>query len=133
MPRCLDLACSTCDFEILDFFVMRVPEHVIHFPCGGEMTEVWRPRNRRAQWSERDGVVVFRDPATGAIRYPGRNDTPTPAGYERVEMRSLREVERFEREHNVRSEVAWFDKGSGRGNDDWTPPRLRDLLQGRER
>ena len=70
-----------------------------------------------AQWSDKDAVVVFRD-ADGKIRYPGRNDTPTPAGCERVVMRSLREVEQFERTHGVRSEMAWFDKGSGRGHDD---------------
>jgi len=38
---------------------------------------------------------------TGKIRYPGRNDVPTPAGYERVVMRSLREVESFEKQAKV--------------------------------
>jgi uncharacterized protein YijF (DUF1287 family) len=69
-----------------------------------------------AQWDDKTAVVVFRD-AQGKIRYPGRNDLPTPAGCERVVMRSLREVEAFEKKEKVHSEMAWFDKGSGRSFD----------------
>jgi hypothetical protein len=39
-------------------------------------------------------------------------------GYARKELTSLREVERFEKSHGVSSEVAWYDRGSGRGFDD---------------
>jgi hypothetical protein len=35
------------------------------------------------------------------------------AGYERVELSSLRDVERLEKEDNVRSDIAWFDSGTG--------------------
>jgi hypothetical protein len=73
-------------------------------------------RRERTQWSDADSVVVFKD-ASGKIRYPARNDAPTPAGYERVQLRSLREVEKFERQHNVRNEAIWYDR-NGRGFDD---------------
>jgi hypothetical protein len=39
-------------------------------------------------------------------------------GFQRKELSSLREIERFEKSHGVGSEVAWFDRGSGRGFDD---------------
>jgi hypothetical protein len=67
--------------------------------------------------------VVWENPNTGEVKYPGRNDIQIPdryskQGFVRRELTSLREVERFEKDHNVRSEIAWFDKGSGRGFDD---------------
>lgn len=72
----------------------------------------------------KERAVVWKHPVTGKVVYPGRNDRPMPVryrerGYERVEVgASLREVEKFEKEHNVRSEAAWFNRGSGRGFDD---------------
>jgi hypothetical protein len=117
MPKFLDLDCPACGEQVRDLFVMQVPERVIHLPCDTEMEHVYLPRQReRTQWSDKDAVVVYRKP-DGSIVYPGRNDSPTPAGMERVVMRDLRSVERFEREHGVRSEMAWFDRGSGRGFD----------------
>ena len=49
-----------------------------------------------------DPVVVFQD-ANGNHRVPGRSDVPTPAGYQRVELKTLAEVRRFEREVGVKS------------------------------
>ncbi len=91
--------------------------------CRRTMQQVWWKRTRaNAQWSDADAVVVFvnpnaSDPQT-RVRYPGQNTAICPPGYERVEMRSLRDVERFERTHSVRNEMVWYDKGSGRGHDD---------------
>jgi hypothetical protein len=73
---------------------------------------------RDAQWDDNTSVMVHVDPATGKVRYPGQHSARLPAGYERVYLRSLREVESFEKQHNVRSEMAWFDKGTARGHDD---------------
>jgi hypothetical protein len=116
MPRFLDLACS-CGAEVTDLFVMTIPPRIVHLECGGEMEQVYRPRPKGAQWGDRDAVVVFKK-ANGSIIYPGRNDKLTPAGCERIVMRSLRAVEQFEREHNVRSHIAHYDSGSGRSADD---------------
>jgi hypothetical protein len=117
MPKFLDLECP-CGAEVTDMFVMKVPEHVIHMECGKEMEPVYRIRKRpNVQWSDRDAVVVYQKP-DGSFSYPGRNDKATPAGCERIVLRSLREVEAHEKKANVRSEMAWFDKGSGRGFDD---------------
>lgn len=70
--------------------------------------------------SEKERTVVWENPKTGQIRYPGRNDAPLPKryaqqGFERKELPTLRSIEHFEKAHRVRSEVAWYDKGSGRG------------------
>lgn len=112
MMRMLDLKCADCGAEVTDFFVRAVPARIIHFECGGEMEQVYRLRPRDAQWSDRDAVVVYRKP-DGEYSYPGRNDRPTPAGYTRVVMRSLREVEAFERRAGVTNEAMHFDRGSG--------------------
>ena len=84
------------------------------------MEQVWwaRPRGP-AQWDDATAPVVFIHEQTGEPRYPGRNDAACPPGYRRQYLRSLREVERFGREHGVMSEMAHFDKGSGRGFDDY--------------
>ena len=131
-PRLLDLECP-CGFSVTDFYVTSPDVRVVHFDCHQQMEVVLKSPHRPAQWSDRDAVVVFRD-STGKIRYPARNDVPTPRGCERVEMRSLREVQKFEREHNVRNEAAWFDKGSGRGFDSIADPVIRSTeRQRRER
>lgn len=70
-----------------------------------------------AQWSDRDAVVVFKK-ENGDYSYPMNNQKPTPAGCERIVMRSLREVEAFERKAGVLNEAMHFDKGNGRGFDD---------------
>ena len=62
----------------------------------------------------RERAVVYTHPGTGETIYPGRNDVPMPGryksqGFERRELTSLREVEKFESEQGVRSEKAWFD------------------------
>ncbi len=78
----------------------------------------WRTRQKPGEWDDSAAVLVFTN-RDGEIRYPGRVDAPCPAGYEPVRLRSLRAVERFERQHGVRSEMAWYDKGSARGFDDY--------------
>lgn len=95
-----------------------------------------RPYGRQggsAHPSERS--VVYRNPRTGQVAYPPRNDQPMPqvyaqAGYERHEMPSLRDIERLEKQDNVRSEVAWFDRGSGHA--DYEPDQKPIDLTGLE-
>ena len=117
MPRMLDLQCPGCEFQYIDKFFMVVPDKILCPQCGMPMERIWSVQSRPTEWSERDSVVVFKD-ANGKIRYPPRNDAQTPPGYERIVMRSLRQVEKFEREHGVRNEAVWYDRGSGRGFDD---------------
>ena len=117
MPRLLDLECEKCGDIVRDRFFRKVPRRIVHGGCGGRYIQVFLPpKSRNAGWSDRDAVVVFRTP-TGEIKYPMRNDAPTPAGCERVVMRSLREVEKFERDHGVRNEAMWYDR-NGRGFED---------------
>lgn len=67
-----------------------------------------------------ESTVVYRNPRTGKVMYPMRNDMPlnpklAAQGYtERIEMRHDHEVKRFEKENGVRNERAWFDR-NGRG------------------
>ncbi len=108
-----DLRCSTCNLTLIDFFLPCVPDTILHATCGGTFDiiyENWRKRGN-AQWGSRDASVVFRN-AQGHIRYPGRNDTPTPPGHERVEIRNLADMTRFERKHDVTCEAMHFNKNS---------------------
>ena len=118
MPKFLDLECP-CGAEVTDLFVMHTPQHVFHLECGAEMEPVYRLRKRtNAQWSDKDAVVIFQKP-DGSYAYPGQNTAATPRGCERIVLRSLREVEAHEKKAGVRSEMAWYDRGSGRAFDDF--------------
>lgn len=127
MPRLVDLVCKVCGKEEHDKFFMILPDAFQCGACGGRCDEVWwAPRTKKdAQWTEKDAVVVFRDTA-GNLRYPGRNDRPTPHGYERLVMRSLREVEAFEKQAKVTCEAMHYDSGSGtaRPDDRWRNERM---------
>lgn len=115
--RMLDLDCHSCGHQIRDKFVMEVPDVYPCPQCNTPMDRAWYLlRGRAAQWSDADSVVVYKD-ADGKIRYPPRNDQPTPTGYERVTLRSLQEVDRFERQHHVVNEAMHYDR-NGRGMDD---------------
>lgn len=47
-----------------------------------------------------DPVVIHRD-AQGNIRYPAHSEAPVPAGFQKVELRTVAEVRRFESEVNM--------------------------------
>ena len=47
--------------------------------------------------SSRETIVVYKD-SDGHYRIPGRNDQKTPAGYERVELRTLNEIRKVQSE-----------------------------------
>ena len=115
MIRTIDWRCA-CGREIVD--ALADERETRNCLCGLPMEQIWwRTRTRSGEWDDANAVLVFRD-AAGNVRYPGRTDAPCPAGFEPVRLRSLRAVERFEREHNVRSEMAWYDR-NGRGHDDY--------------
>jgi hypothetical protein len=88
-----------------------------------------RTRSRPITVHERERSVVYFNPKTGKAVYPPRNDQPIQdrykkEGFERREFESLRALETFEKEAGVRSEAAWYDRGTGRGFDDRDMPAL---------
>lgn len=116
MKRNVDVRC-TCGHE--EFNVILAEEETpACIKCHAPMEQVWwkRPRGP-AQWDDRTAVMVHRDPRSGDIRYVGSHDAKLKAGYERVYLRSLAEVDRFERTHGVANERMHFDR-NGRGLDD---------------
>lgn len=119
MIRNVDTRCLKCGETHEN--VLLAEDAQLHpcIQCGGEIEQIWwkRPRGP-AQWDDATAVEVHINLQTGDVRYPGQVGRPVKAGYERIHLRSLREVENFERAQGVRSEMAWFDKGSGRGFDD---------------
>lgn len=115
MPRMLDITCPTCGLIMTDVFVQRTPDRII-CSCGNEATIMLGTADRRP-WRPSEEVVVFRKP-NGEFSFPTRNDKPTPPGCERLTARSDRELAAIEHLTSTRSEVRWFDRGSGRGFDD---------------
>ena len=69
------------------------------------------------QWTDKDSVLVFENPKTGQVSYPGRNDRPMPekyvkAGFRPKRMKHLHEVDKLQRETGVVNQAAHFDQNS---------------------
>jgi hypothetical protein len=132
----LDFQCPVCDAVRFDVEFHGEP-HVSCIDCPAEMEVLWSsPSSRRASVHPSERAVVYENPTTGEVRYPPRNDQKAPEGFIRREMCNLSEIHQFEKEKGVRSEIAWFDRGSGRGFDDMpksrlTPEMVREVLNGR--
>ena len=116
MKRMVDLRCTKCGTEVENVF-MDEDARRYSGCCNTLMEQIWwkRPRGP-AQWSDKDAVLVFKGP-DGQIRYPGRHDAHMPDGYEKVYLRSLADVNRFEHDHNVVNHVMHYDS-NGRAIDD---------------
>ena len=91
--------------------------------CHAQMEQDWLPRVRGdAQWDDNTAVLVLVNddpscPRDVRVRYPGQHSARVPDGYRRVHLRSLAEVGRFEREHQVACHAMHFDR-NGRALDD---------------
>lgn len=91
--------------------------------CHTPLEQIWWKRPcGPAQWDDNTSVLVLVNndpncPADVKVRYPGRHDAKVPAGYERVYLRSLKDVDKFEREHKVMNHRMHYDN-NGRAIDD---------------
>lgn len=82
------------------------------------MTQDWLPRVKHdAQWSDAQSIMVHVNDRTGKIRYVGSHEARLKDGYHREYLRSLPEINRFEREHKVVNHVMHYDR-NGRAIDD---------------
>ena len=117
MIRNVDIRCPACSWE-KENIILAEDDLVRCQACGHEAEQVWwkRPRGP-AQWDDSTAVLVHVHPATGDVRYVGSHDAKLKPGYERVYLRSLHDVDKFERQHGVANERMHFDR-NGRGLDD---------------
>ena len=119
-----DLHCEKCNEQTYD-----IPVTIDALPkcatCQGPM-EIWYGMGLRraaeASVHSTERTVVFRNPKTGSIAYPGRTDVSMPeryrkGGYEKVEMHSLRELDKFCKDNNLMNHKANFNDGSGAANE----------------
>lgn len=112
-----DYVCAACETHIEHFF-----HHPLHqLPCEAEgcsgiMVRTFEPsitlKRRRTLAQAFSPVVIHRD-VNGNIRFPGHPDAPIPDGFQKVELRTVREVRALEREMNVR-ERARFEEAQYR-------------------
>lgn len=118
MPR-HDVQCTKCGTIIRNHELSPWPDKLLH-EDGGELEILWHfpsPRGTAAVHpSERS--VVWRNPKTGEVAYPPRNDVDMPAryrqrGFQREEFESARSLEKFEQEKGVRCEGLWYNSGNG--------------------
>jgi len=128
MARIVDLYCR-CGRRENDVMA-GVDETFECVDCHEPMEQDWLPRTRRsAQWDDSTAVMVLVNndpncPADVRVRYPGQHNCRVPAGYERVYLRSLADVNRFEKEHHVANHVMHFDQNGRSIDDQW---RGRDM------
>ncbi len=110
MIRSIDWTCTGCSYEILDALARE--DEVIPCPrCHTQLIQRWwGTRRRNAQWSDADAILVHVDPKTGDVRYPGQHNAKLKSGYEKRYLRSLPEINRFEREHKVLNQAMHYDR-----------------------
>ncbi len=121
MPRMIDwfCACGRKERDCLEAVnaTRECPD------CHAPMQQDWLPRVRHdAQWSDDSSVLVLINddpscPSDVRVRYPGQHNCRVPDGYRRRHLRSLAEVNRFERENNVACHAMHYDR-NGRALDD---------------
>lgn len=121
MPVIKDLICSRdeCDHVVADQLSTEVGKKCPRCKRGTLVTYFGTRTSRNATpINSKDRVVVWQDPKTGKVSYPGRNDVPMPEryrqrGYVRVEMGSLKEIDRFSKQQGVVNERAHYNSGNG--------------------
>ena len=69
------------------------------------------------QFTDASSVLVFKNPKTGQVSYPGRNDKSMPpkyaaAGFREHRMHHLHEVDKLQKETGVVNQAAHFDQNS---------------------
>ena len=117
MPR-HDVECTKCGKVIKDYYASPWPESLRH-EDGGELIILWSGSSPHdAEAHPRDRTVIYRNPVTGEIAYPPRNDSVMPKryrdrGFQRVEFNHARDVEKFEKSNDVRCEKLWYNSGNG--------------------
>lgn len=114
--------CPTCNRETDK--VCRENDTVL-CTCGTAMEQHWWKRTTRdaTVWHPSEWATVFRKP-DGTFSYPMKAEKPTPAGCERIIIRSDADAARHESESGTRMERRWFDYGSGNGFDTRPLPEL---------
>lgn len=76
-----------------------------------------------------DPVVIHRD-AAGNVRFPASPDSPVPSGFAKVELRTVHEVRKFEREVNGKERARWDEHRErvARAAEESTRARRSELL-----
>ena len=117
-----DVRCTKCGLLERNYFLGEWPDKVLHKrgrKVCGEFEIQWSLGTAHvAAVNERERAVVWAHPVHG-VRYPGRNDAPMPeayrkAGFERKELASYSELQRFCKAKGVANEHVECDRGSGR-------------------
>jgi hypothetical protein len=117
-----DYRCSTCG-ERQEHWFPSAPDKV-QCLCGAAADRiiVFTGKQHVTACHPTEACVYYEHPGTGDVQYTGRNDVAMPErlaqrGYVRREMRTLKEIQKFEKRHKVINEAAWYDRGSGRSYD----------------
>ncbi len=102
-----DFHCSTCNSTVERFLVAsKLTDSLICASCGG--TSIYTPSfwYSSAVPAQRFRPVVIHRDSQGNIRHPAHENAPVPEGFERVELRNIHEVRKFENEVNLREAVS---------------------------
>ncbi len=118
-----DMACPACGVTF-ENQPLTLEGQLCGTCASGRLEILWGATSKRdAAVHSSERTALFYSAKENKFSYPGRNDQPIPdrlkrRGYERVEFSSLKSVEQHEKQTGTRSEMAWFDRGSGRSFDE---------------
>lgn len=105
-----DFRCQNCG-KVFEKAVTWDTETV---PCDcGKTANMVFISHREYRAQSFDPVLVFRDKA-GNIKFPGRNSSRAPKGFEPVYLRTTSEVRKFEGQMNARERERYFEHAEKR-------------------
>jgi len=102
-----DFVCGTCGAEA-EYFFHHIPDSVLceQNGCAGtcerrfSLPGEWRPTNA----ARFEPIVIHRSP-NGKLRFPGSVDAIPPRGFEKVELRTIQEADKFVAGMNAREQA----------------------------
>jgi hypothetical protein len=97
------MTCNSCGETLLrsEYFVVRTVEAAEVRCCKCKGTAMVWTEEPRSWAAQTEATVVHRN-AQGELRFPAQADAPVPPGFEKVELRTVGERDRFERQQNHR-------------------------------
>ena len=112
------IKCSKCGAELRigDWPFCTGDPNAHGRPHGGTLLAAIHPSDR---------CTILRNPRTGEVRFPPRNDTPihpkyAAQGFIKEEIRTPQEMRAVEKQTGKVHERSWYDPGSGRADRDMT-------------
>jgi putative FmdB family regulatory protein len=109
MSPLYDYLCPKCEHKFESFAGINEETQTCRWPeCDGVAERIFVSVSGIGErYAQPFTPVVYHQAPDGAVSFPGRSDELPPPGYEKVELKTVREIRKFEAEMNRREYAVW--------------------------